>query len=36
MSGNVSYAFTLLSKLPLHPAVFCAKNERKIDFLNFS
>ena len=35
MSGNVSYAFTLLSKLPLHPAVFCSKNRNKIDFSNF-
>ena len=26
MSGNVSYAFTLLSNLPLHVAVFCANN----------
>ena len=42
MSGNVSYAFTLLSNLPLHAAVFCAKNNNKkkknrhnIDFAHF-
>ena len=34
MSGNVSYAFTLLSKLPLHPAVFCAKKSIFQTFLN--
>ena len=29
MSGNVSYAFTLLSNLPLHAAVFCEKKKTK-------
>ena len=28
MSGNVSYAFTHLSNLPLHAAVFCAKKKK--------
>ena len=28
MSGNVSYAFTHLSNLPLHAAVFCAKKKQ--------